>query len=86
LAPDWICEVLSPSTAKVDRLQKMSLYARAGVSHLWLIDPDLRTLEVCAPQTDGHWLLLTTQGNDAQVSQPPFDSISFDLSVLWPDE
>ena len=86
LAPDWICEVLSPATAKVDRLEKIPLYAQAGVGHLWLIDPDLRTLEVYALQADGHWLLLATLGNDAQVSEQPFDAIRFDLAVLWPDE
>ena len=46
--PDWICEILSPSTAVHDRVHKLPFYGRAGVSHAWLIDPVLRTLEVYA--------------------------------------
>lgn len=82
LAPDWVCEILSPSTARVDRSLKMPLYAANGVSHLWLVDPDAQTLEIYQLQGE-HWLLLTTL-NDAQpVSQPPFEAIEFPLSSLW---
>src|SRR5437762_2790090 len=45
LAPDWVCEVLSPSTAAIDRAEKMPIYGRERVGHLWLIDPAARTLE-----------------------------------------
>ncbi|MFN3595529.1 MAG: Uma2 family endonuclease, partial [Thiobacillaceae bacterium] len=45
LAPDWLAEILSPATARVDRTEKLPLYARWGVKHVWLVDPDLRTLE-----------------------------------------
>lgn len=84
LAPDWVCEVLSPGTARVDRAQKLPLYAAAGVPHVWLIDPDLRTLEAFENR-DGRWLLLGALQNDDPVSLPPFDAIRFDLSVLWAD-
>jgi Uma2 family endonuclease len=83
LAPDWVCEVLSPSTARTDRALKMPIYAREGVPHLWLVDPDARTLEVYRLQDDGHWLLLTTLKDDDSVSQPPFDAITFPLATLW---
>jgi|GEM_PF-3380936 len=46
VVPDWICEILSPSTASKDRAVKMPLYARYGVRYAWLIDPAERTLEV----------------------------------------
>jgi len=46
LAPDWVCEVLSPTTAAVDRTEKMRIYAREGVQHAWLLDPIAKTLEV----------------------------------------
>lgn len=82
LAPDWACEILSPSTARVDRTLKMAFYAREGVAHLWLVDPDVRTLEVYRLQ-EGHWLLLTTLKDDDPVTQPPFDAISFSLVSLW---
>lgn len=82
LAPDWVCEVLSPSTARMDRAEKLPLYAQYGVTHCWLIDPDLRTLEVFENRGGG-WLLLAVLENDAGVSQPPFAAISFSLANLW---
>lgn len=82
LAPDWICEILSPSTAKIDRAEKLPLYAQHGVAHCWLVDPDLKTLEIFENR-DGKWLLLTVLSNEASVSQPPFDAIAFDLASLW---
>ncbi len=84
LAPDWVCEILSPATARFDRVDKLPLYAREGVRHCWLIDPDLRTLEVFENR-DGHWLLLTVLQNNAEVSQPPFDATAFPLGGLWAD-
>lgn len=83
LAPDWVCEILSPGTARIDRALKMPLYAREGVGHLWLLDPDARTLEVYQLQANGHWLLLTTLKEDDPVRQPPFDAIEFSLGGLW---
>jgi len=55
LAPDWLCETLSPSTARIDRTRKLAIYAREGVRHVWLVDPLARTLEVlaaCRPMGD----------------------------------
>ncbi len=83
LAPDWVCEILSPSTARVDRSVKMPLYAREGVEYLWLVDPDLQTLEVYRLNEDRHWTLLTTLKDDDPVRQPPFDAIEFPLDSLW---
>jgi Uma2 family endonuclease len=83
LAPDWVCEVISPSTGRVDRAEKMPIYADWLVSHLWLIDPEQRTLEVYALEGNRGWLLLTTLQEDAEVRQPPFDALSFGLSGLW---
>ncbi|MGB1109202.1 MAG: Uma2 family endonuclease, partial [Gammaproteobacteria bacterium] len=56
LNPDWVCEILSPSTAQSDRVEKMPIYAREGVAHIWLVDPELRTLEVFA-LSDEQWVL-----------------------------
>ena len=83
LAPDWVCEILSPSTARTDRIIKMPIYAREGVKHLWLVDPDLQTLEVYELNTDAHWTLIATLKDDDPCSQPPFDAIEFSLGVLW---
>ncbi len=83
LAPDWIAEVLSPGTANLDRVRKMPLYARAGVSHAWLIDPLERTLEAYRLGADGHWVLLGAHGNDARVRVEPFEAIEVDLLRFW---
>ncbi|MBX3210119.1 MAG: Uma2 family endonuclease [Labilithrix sp.] len=82
LAPDWICEVLSPSTTAVDRAEKMPIYARELVSHLWLVDPLARTLEVCALE-QGRWVLLGTWRDDARVCAAPFAELELELSGLW---
>ena len=83
LAPDWVCEILSPSTARIDRAMKMPIYAREGVPHLWLVDPDARTLEVYKLQQDGHWLLLDTLKENDTVQQQPFEAVAFSLANLW---
>ncbi|VFM96912.1 MAG: Endonuclease, Uma2 family (restriction endonuclease fold) [Candidatus Kentron sp. G] len=83
IAPDWVCEILSPSNARLDRVVKMPLYAQFEVAHLWLLDPKLRTLEVFALR-EGKWLLWETLGDNDKVSAPPFETVRFDLGVLWP--
>lgn len=83
LAPDWVCEILSPATARTDRALKMPLYAREGIPHLWLVDPDVRMLEVYRLEAGRRWLLLATLKDDDPVSQPPFDAITFPLDSLW---
>lgn len=83
-APDWVCEVLSPSTRQFDLGEKRAVYARERVAHLWFLDPDVRTLEAFERRGD-RWLLLATLVGDAPVSLPPFDAISFPLSALWPE-
>ena len=85
LAPDWVSEILSPSTAHTNRAIKMPIYAREGLEHLWLVDPDARTLEVYALQESGRWLLLDTLKDDEGIQQPPFDAIEFPLADLWAD-
>lgn len=82
LPPDWVCEVLSPGTARIDRADKMPIYAEYGVSFLWLIDPELHTLEAFVLH-DGHWSLEHVyQENDA-VRAAPFDAVVFSLADLW---
>ena len=83
VAPDWVCEVLSPSTRRIDLTGKRPIYAREGVSYLWLVEPTDRTLEAFELK-DGLWSLLATAKDDDQVSIPPFDAITFNLGDLWP--
>ena len=82
LAPDWICEILSPSTAALDRSNKLAVYAREGVKHAWLIDPIARTLEVLRLE-DSRWVGLITHAGDGTVRVEPFDAIEFALDELW---
>lgn len=83
LAPDWVAEVLSPSTTRLDRTKKPRLYAQAGVSGLWFIDPVAKTLEVFERGDQGQWVLRDAFSEDAKVKARPFDAITLDLSVLW---
>ena len=84
LAPDWLCEVVSPSTGAVDRGRKMALYAREGVRHLWIVDPIARTLEVYRSE-DGRWVVASTHGGAAPVVAEPFDAVTLDLARWWID-
>ena len=78
LAPDWVCEVLSPSTRKLDLGGKSAVYARAGVGYLWFVDPIARSLEANVLR-GGKWVEIATLYDDATVSLPPFEAISFNL-------
>ena len=80
--PDWVCEVLSPATARFDRMKKLGTYARERVGHAWLVDPVLETLEVFRRQGDG-WYLALTAGGDEVVRAEPFDAIEIELKNLW---
>jgi Uma2 family endonuclease len=82
VVPDWVCEVLSPGTTRVDRAIKLPLYARYGVAHAWLVDPQERTLEVYALQGE-RWLLWSTFKEADAVSAPPFEAIRLPLGDLW---
>ncbi|HSP80473.1 MAG TPA: Uma2 family endonuclease [Myxococcaceae bacterium] len=82
LAPDWVCEVLSPSTATLDRGRKMGVYAREGVKHLWLVDAEAQLLEVYRLE-DGRWLLLGTHVGAETVRAEPFEALALELGVLW---
>lgn len=82
LAPDWICEVLSSSTRADDRDEKLPFYARAGVSHAWLVDPEARTLEAFVRDGDGFRALGACRG-DVRVRVPPFEAAELDLARWW---
>jgi Uma2 family endonuclease len=82
LPPDWVCEVLSPSTAALDRAESLPIYAEHTVGHVWLLDPEIQTLEVF--QLDGRsFRLLHTAHGEAKVRAEPFEALELDLSVLW---
>ena len=84
LSPDWVCEVLSPSTRRIDLGAKRDIYARERVAHMWLVDPNDRSLETFELR-DGERRALAKLTGNQQVSQPPFEAVSFPLGDLWVD-
>jgi Uma2 family endonuclease len=82
LAPDWICEVLSPSTETLDRSKKLRIYARERVEHAWLLDPVRKRLEVLVLRT-GTWVPVIEHEGAGNVRAPPFDAIELELDALW---
>jgi len=84
LAPDWVCEVISPSSGRLDRARKMPVYAREGVGFLWMIDPLARTLEAYRLE-GGRWIVAAAYGGGEQIRVAPFDAIAIDLHRWWAD-
>ena len=82
-SPDWVCEILSPSTGARDRSDKLEIYAREHVNHVWLIDPALKTLETYGWSERG-WVTLKVWTGNAKARAVPFDAVELDISVLWP--
>ena len=82
VAPDWVCEVISPLTARVDRGKKMRAYRREGVEHFWICNPLLRMLEVYRLE-GGRWSLIETYEDDEKVRAEPFDAVELELGAIW---
>lgn len=84
VAPDWVCEIPSPSTERMDRIHKLRIYGREGVAHIWLINPLQRTLEALKLE-QGRWTVAGTHGGeDERVAIEPFDAVALDLARVWP--
>jgi len=82
LAPDWLCEVQSPSTARLDRVKKLPIYREHRVQHVWLVDPVDQTLEVLRLE-NGRWVVAGNYGGDDVVRAEPFEAVEIDLRALW---
>jgi len=85
LAPDWLCEVASPATARLDRSLKLARYHRAGVGHVWLVEPLQRRIEVFRRSEEG-WLLVDNHFDDELVGIEPFAALPIALADLWLQE
>jgi Uma2 family endonuclease len=81
--PDWICEVTSP-TSRAGARDRFAVYAREGVAHAWLLDGDLRKLEVYVNE-DAKWLLTGAYAAGATLRAAPFDEMELELASLWRD-
>jgi Uma2 family endonuclease len=84
LAPDWLCEILPPSTERVDRSRKLAIYADAGVEFVWLVNPVERTLELLRLH-DGAWTIVAVLTDPEGVRAEPFAAIDLELGALWGD-
>ena len=82
VVPDWVCEILSPSTFRVDRMKKMPIYARERVGHVWLVDSREKTIEVFR-HVDKSYMLVGTYGGDDAVRAEPFDAVEIPTAFLW---
>ena len=80
--PDWVCEVVSPSTKRLDRIRKLPLYARHGVAHAWMIDPDERLLETYSLAGE-RWLMGPFASDGERVRVEPFEAVELELGLLW---
>jgi Uma2 family endonuclease len=85
VVPDWVCEIVSPSSARIDRVKKRALYARAGVAYYWIVDVAARTVEALA-LVEGTWRDAGSFDEDEPARIPPFDAITLELSRLFPPE
>lgn len=85
LAPDWVCEIVSPASARLDRVCKADIYAREKVAHLWLIDPLAQTLEAFRLE-GGHWVRVAAHAGTARVRVPPFEAVELDMQPWWIEE
>ncbi|MTI94101.1 MAG: Uma2 family endonuclease [Firmicutes bacterium] len=81
-APTLVVEILSPSTSRKDRVQKLQIYRRAGVRHYWLVDPEAKTLE-CFALKAGRYVMVASGMDTAVVRHPQFSGLTVDLSRIW---
>jgi Uma2 family endonuclease len=82
LTPDWVCEVISPSTARIDRGRKMRIYARESVAHLWIVDPLAQTVE-CYRLDGGSWVVDRIHEGNSPLRAVPFDAVEIDVARCW---
>jgi len=82
LSPDWVCEVVSPSTACIDRVRKMPIYARERVGYLWLVHPSLQTLEVYRLEGQ-QWVIASSHVGAEGARAEPFGAVELNMSRWW---
>jgi Uma2 family endonuclease len=83
VVPDWVCEILSPTTRRHDMLHKLPYYARIGVPSMWLVDLEARVLTVQRLES-GRWVTIGAYSDETEVRIEPFDAVSLDVARWWP--
>lgn len=86
VAPDWVCEILSPTTANFDRTKKLPAYAVHGIRHAWTVDPAARTIEVFRLNDHGEWVVVGVAGGEERVRLEPFEDVEIDLYPAWTNQ
>lgn len=82
VAPDWVCEVLSPRTRGYDLVIKRRFYAEIGVSHLWYVEPLAKAI-TASKLVSGRWVELGAWGKDEKARIEPFEAVELDLTAWW---
>ncbi len=82
VVPDWVCEILSPRTRGYDLIKKRPFYARNGVSWLWYVDVEARTISV-SQLREGAWVEVAVHGDEQRVRLEPFPEVELDLVLWW---
>lgn len=85
IRPDWVCEILSPSTARYDQVTKQRTFHRCGVGHYWIVDPEREVLVVQRWSTDGYLVVLTA-GKGETVRAEPFEQAELVVGELFGDD
>jgi len=85
LPPDWVCEIVSPGSARLDRLRKMPIYAREGVAWMWIVDPTPRTVEIYRLSSDG-FVVVPPASPDEALHAEPFGAVALDARRWWREE
>lgn len=85
IRPDWVCEILSPSTARRDQVSKQRTFHRCGVGHYWIVDPERELLTVQRWSADGYLVVLTA-GKGETVRAEPFDAVELVVGELFGDD
>jgi Uma2 family endonuclease len=82
VVPDWICEVLSPTTRGYDQVTKRRFYPRIGVEWLWYVDVEARSVTVSRLAGE-KWIEVAVHGDDEKVRLEPFASVEIELASWW---
>lgn len=82
IIPDWICEVTSPGSVRLDRVRKLPVCARNLVAFVWMVDPEQQTFEAYR-NAEGEWILFSSHGGAEVIRVEPFDAIEIDLASIW---
>jgi Uma2 family endonuclease len=83
LVPDWVCEILSPTTRRHDMLHKQPYYAKIGVPIMWLVDIEARVLTVHRLESS-HWVTIGTYSDEIEARIAPFDAVPLNVTRWWP--